>query len=296
MYKKILLIYILLIIVGSFSYTYGQEYIFRVMANTGANMFRLNNQASWKKVEKGVTLNSGYWVKIVDDAYLGLLHNTGKTTGLVDPGVFETVNIEKSIQNKKKGLGAKYTEFVMNNVTDPDILAQNDLVSRGSESTIKLFLPVDSRVFNSKLIINWEPESDESTYIITIKGIFDDVLFEDESTSDMYLLDLDIEKLKNESTFVIIVTLMENKDIHSLEYVIDRIPYTEAKKYREDLQPYENSTMSPLDHSILGSYFETNNLLIDASYHYQLAIQIAPKVQDFKNNYDEFILRNRLGN
>ncbi len=293
MYKKIFLIYIISILSVP---TYGQEYIFRVMANKGANMFRLNNQSSWKPVEKGTALNKGYWVKVVDDAYLGLLHNSGKTAGLVDPGIFEIANIELSIQNKKKGLGAKYTEFVMNKITDQDIQDQYDITTRGGEPPIKVFLPVDARILNSKLFVNWEPRNNGSTYFVTVKGIFDDVLFEDETKKITYLLNLDDEKLKGESTFVIVVTLKENEDIHSHEYVVNRISEKESAKYLEDLQSYEGSVLSPLDHTVIGGYFEANKLLIDASYHYQQAIQIAPDVQDFEKMYEGFILRNRLGN
>ncbi len=293
MYKNILLIYIILILTIP---AYGQDYIFRVMANKGENMFRLDDKSSWKPVKKGVALNSGYWVKVADDAYLGLLHNTGKTAGLINPGVFEIENIENSIRNKRKGLGAKYTDFVMNNITDQDILDQYDIITRGGKTTIKVFLPIDADVLNTKMIVNWEPLSDEATYLVTVKGIFNDVLFEDETTSVKYHLDIDRKELKDQSTFFVKITSKENEDIHSQDFGINRLSDDEATKYREELQSYENSQLTPLDHTILGGYFEANKLLIDASYHYQRAALLAPDVKDFLNMYEAFILRNRLGN
>ena len=133
--------------------------------------------------------------------------------------------VDSGLPREKEGLYKSLNLAIASAIQE-----QYDITTRGAEPPIKVFLPVDARILNSKLFVNWEPKNNGSTYFITVKGIFDDVLFEDETKMITYLLDLDNEKLKDESTFVIVVTLKENEDIHSHEYVVNRISENESAK------------------------------------------------------------------
>jgi Tfp pilus assembly protein PilF len=55
------------------------------------------------------------------------------------------------------------------------------------------------------------------------------------------------------------------------------------------------SSESALGYIIEASYYEDQNLLLDALTKYEQAIKLAPEVQDFQDLYQGFILKYNLG-
>jgi len=280
----------LLLLPGPSAFT--QDYIFRVMANKGSNMAKTSTDDTWKPIKFGDALHAGYWVKVVDKAYLGLVHNSGKTAALEDPGEFKIESIETSIKNKKKGLGAKYTDFVFEAIGNEDLFGEDKVVTRGISDQVFVELPPDAEVVHSKVHLRWKSINEYNEYVVTVKGIFDDVLARIDVKGVYTILDLNDEALSNEQTFVIVVSVKGDESIRSGDHIINRLN-------DEDLQqmiptPEENNVITSMDLIVLASYYEINNLLIDASNFYSEAMLKSPDVEDFKKFYDSFISRHGL--
>jgi len=262
------------------------------MANKGSNMAKTSTDDTWKPIKFGDALHAGYWVKVVDKAYLGLVHNSGKTAALEDPGEFKIESIETSIKNKKKGLGAKYTDFVFEAIGNEDLFGEDKVVTRGISDQVFVELPPDAEVVHSKVHLRWKSINEYNEYVVTVKGIFDDVLARIDVKGVYTILDLNDEALSNEQTFVIVVSVKGDESIRSGDHIINRLN-------DEDLQqmiptPEENNVITSMDLIVLASYYEINNLLIDASNFYSEAMLKSPDVEDFKKIYDSFISRHGL--
>ena len=275
-----------------------QEYVFRVMVNKGSNQYKKESGTKWQMVKKGVSFNIGDWIRIADDAYLGLVHNSGKTTALINPGVFEISKLESTIGLKKKGIAAKYTEFVFNTFEKKSAVpyTEKEVVTRGAEQKIHLLLPSNANVLNRKVILPWKPLQDENTYVVTVMGIFEDVLLQEETNANRFVLDLDLAELNQENTLIIRVSLKENAEVQSGEHVISTLSDNEIDILQSELLPLmqEINQESSLDQIILAGFYEQQDLLIDAIFCYQEAIRLSPEVEDFKEMYDNFMIRNKL--
>lgn len=278
-----------------------QDFVFRVMANTGSNVFKPVSASDWSPVKRGVAFNSGDVVRIADKAYLGLIHKTGKTVELINPGEFKIDDIVLNIDAQKKGIGGKYTEYVMNTLDNSSNMEDyDDLITRGGEKTIHVTMPAASEVLNSKQIISWKESGtgEPGTYTISIKGIFEDLLLEEEVKANEYELDLDNPALKDENMFVVTVSSIGPDKVTSNEYAIDRLSEQETVKYFQEVTEIRENLgeLSTLDYVVLASYYEGKGLIVDANTAYQQAIKQSPDLQDVQDLFDMFKARHNLNN
>ena len=281
--------------------SYGQEFVFKVMANNGSNVFKTISSKEWSPVKRGVSFNNGDVVKVADRAYLGLIHRSGKTVELINPGEFKIDDIELNIDNQKKGLGGKYTEYVMNtlqNSMEEDY--SEEMITRGGESIIHVSMPSAAEVLHSTQILSWkQPENlEDPTYIIKVKGIFEDLLMEEELKGNEYILDLNHPALKDETMFVVTISSKEEEETVSKEFALDRLSEEEARKYDQEVMEIRESLgqLSPLDHIVLASYYEGKGLIVDANTSYLMAIKLSPEVPDIAELYDLFKDRHNIDN
>ena len=275
-----------------------QDYVFRVMVNKGSNMFKKESETKWQPVKKGISFNIGDWIRIANDAYLGLVHNSGKTTALKNPGVFEISKLASEIGLQKKGIAAKYIEFVFNTIEQKPAVSDNNqvVVTRGGEKRIHLLLPSNAKALNRIIILTWNPIPGENTYVVTVMGIFEDILIQEETNTNRFTLNMDLAALNQENILIIRVSLKANAEVHSGEHVISTLSNNEIEVLQSELLPLiqEISQESSLDQIILASFYEQQDLLIDAIYCYLEAIQLSPEVADYKEMYDNFMIRNKL--
>ena len=275
-----------------------QDYVFRVMVNKGSNMFKKESETKWQPVKKGISFNIGDWIRIANDAYLGLVHNSGKTTALKNPGVFEISKLASEIGLQKKGIAAKYIEFVFNTIEQKPAVSDNNqvVVTRGAEKRIHLLLPSNAKALNRIIILTWNPIPGENTYVVTVMGIFEDILIQEETNTNRFTLNMDLAALNQENILIIRVSLKANAEVHSGEHVISTLSNNEIEVLQSELLPLiqEISQESSLDQIILASFYEQQDLLIDAIYCYLEAIQLSPEVADYKEMYDNFMIRNKL--
>ena len=116
--RSVYLIIILPIVV--FSTGHCQNYVYKVMANKGNNQLQLASQSVWNPIKLGSSLNNGDKLLVDQNAYLGLLHTSGHTMELSEKGTFDIEQLASKVGIRKKGISAKYGEFVLNDLQDQD--------------------------------------------------------------------------------------------------------------------------------------------------------------------------------
>lgn len=292
---------IFLVAFFTFSFFDGQtqDFVFKVLANDGFNQFKSVSAQSWLPVRRGVSFNNGDMIRIADEAYLGLIHNSGKTVELIKPGEFMIDEIESNIDSRKKGIGSKYTEFVFNTIESPeDVESSEVLVTRGANESINVYMPMVAEVINDHIIIPWEPVKDKNAvYMVSVKGIFDDVLFNANTQENYYNLDLNHPSLKKEKMYVITISLKGKERVSSKEFSIDRLGAEEDIEDKAELLRLKSSlnANSSADQILMAAFYEENGLIVDAIASYHTAMTLSPQVDDFRKMYESFNSRNNLG-
>ena len=79
---------LVILIIGCFvSITaFGQDYAFKVLANKGTNEVKTGN--TWLPIKTGASLKVGDELRISENAYIGMVHATGKPFEIKKAGSF----------------------------------------------------------------------------------------------------------------------------------------------------------------------------------------------------------------
>ena len=285
-----------------------QGYVFRVLANKGANQVKRAADGQTQPLKTGATLNNGDEIIAAGGAYIGLMHKTGRTIEVRNAGVTKIDELEKKLASAQTSVANRYAQFVMNkmNQDDGDVnknyrqnLKATGAVERATNNaSIKVMLPSSIDVLNSNAIVRWTEVEGDNSYIVTVKNIFDEEIFVAETDKSKIKLDFDAENLANERLVIFNVKLKDNDDVRSSDYGIKRLSPDDAKSINENLEMLkaEVSDDSPLNKLIYASFYEDNNLILDALTKYEEAINLSPDVEDFKTLYEDFLIKNGLGN
>lgn len=295
--KKLVLIS--LISCFSLSSLLAQDGIFSVILNKGENTYGAG--AALNPVLLGTSLSENDVLKVADGGYVALVHEaSGSSLELDSDGDYSVKDMEQMISDQSSTVLAKYGKFLMKKLNPEDEGNQNlnvtGAVERGEEGLIKIYWPSVMDVFGNEAIVTWQQTDDIEDYIVTIKNMFDDVIEEKPVTGTTFKMILDEGKLKDQKLLIINVRAKENEGVYSRDYGIKRLS-PEAKesigKEFENLKMVTN-TENALNKLLLATFFEENQLLVDAITYYNQALAISPDPDGFTKLYDNFLQRNGL--
>ena len=289
----------LLVFVGFFlaSAAFGQDYTFKVLANKGANEYKSGD--SWQALKTGASLKSGDELKVSDNAYIGLVHVSGKPIEVKQAGTFKVSELAAKVSAGASVLN-KYTDFILSSNSaeaKKNRLSATGAVHRGLED-IKVFLPENqfSEVFNTIAIINWESSKSGGPYVVTLKNMFDDELAKIETPETTLQIDLNDPKFANETAVLVEVKSKADMKSKSEQHLIKKLSagrYEAIKKSFTEISS-ELKEETALNKLILAGFYEENKLLIDAIAAYEQAIKLDPETPSYREAYDEFLYRNKL--
>ncbi len=284
------------------SLAFGQNYTFRVLANKGSNQVKRVGGTA-EPLKTGATLNSGDELIVSDGAYIGLMHKSGKTTEVRTAGTKKVSELEKNITVGATSVASRYARFVaskMNEEENTDYrtrLAATGAVTRATNAAIMVLAPTqvniasENKVLGDKAIIRWKRPSamsDDDMYVVSVKNIFDEVIFTTETENEFVELDFTAEEMKNDvGLYILSVMKKGDPEVKSDDVGIKRADDAEIKANLANLKS-EVTDDSPLNKLIYASFYEENGLLLDALTKYEEAVKMAPEIQDFQDLYDNF--------
>src|SRR6478609_4799017 len=278
---------------------YGQDYTFKVLANKGSNEMKSGN--TWQAVKTGASLKTGDEIKITENAYLGLVHATGKPMELKQAGSYKVADLASKVGAGSSVLN-KYTDFILSSNSaeaKKNRLSATGAVHRGLED-IKVYLPENQKsgIYNNIAIINWESDKAKGPYIVALKNMFDDELMKIETPEATAQIDLNDPKFANESAILLEVKSKADSKSKSEQHLIKKLSAADREKVKKSMSteiPAEVvNSETPLSKLLLASFYEQNKLYIDAITAYEQAIKMAPDVPTYVEDYEEFLLRNKL--
>lgn len=292
----------LLITIFSFAFfgsLLAQNAVFTIILNKGDNTF--GSGTDFNPVLLGTTLLENDVLKVVDDGYVALVNDaTGSSLELKKAGNYPVKEMEQMIAEQSTSVLAKYGKFLMDKLNPEDVGNQNlnvtGAVERGEEGLIRIYWPSVMNVFGDEAIITWQQTANFKDYILTVKNMFDEILEENHVQGMSYTLKLDKDKLKEEKLMIINVRLQGNDGVHSRDYGIKRL----SKEARITIeQEFLNLKMDAQDANVLNmlllaSFFEENQLLVDAITFYNQAIVLSPDPEGIQKLYVDFLNRNGL--
>lgn len=285
-----------------------QEYVFKVLANKGGNTVKIaDHSTDWQPIRTGATLNSNDELRISENSYIGLVHASGKTVELKNEGNYYVRDLAAKLGNSKSSIASKYANFVINKMTsdaDEDInknhrehLTVTGAVERSVlDAPISLKMPSSVEVLNKEALIRWDDVEDADRYVFTVKNMYDEVILTQELNQAHILLELTKAPFNTEELIIVNVRVKGNDKLYSGNYGIKRLTGVDADPILKELEQLSASLKeeSSLNKLILATFFEENNLLIDALMNYEKAIQLSPDVEQFSIAYELFAKRNGL--
>ncbi len=286
----------------------GQDYVFKVLANKGGNTVKIAEQSTqWEPIRTGTTLNSDDELHISDNAYIGLVHASGKTVELKDQGNYFVRDLAAKLGNTRSSVASKYADFVINKMTTDEsedinrnhrkYLTVTGAVERSVlEAPITLRMPSSVEVLTEKALIRWDEVEQADQYIFTVKNMYDEVILTEEVNQPYIWLELAKAPVNAEELVIVSVRVKDNDKIYSGNYGIKRLTGVDADPILKELNQLSGSLKeeSSLNKLILATFYEENNLLIDALINYEKAVQLSPDVEQFNIAYQLFTKRNGL--
>lgn len=279
----------------------GQDYAFKVLANKGNN--EVKSAGTWQPLKTGASLKKGDEVKLEDNSYLGLVHNSGKPLEVKQAGIYPVAALESKVDAGTTSVLNKYTDFILS--SNSAEAQKNRLNATGAVhrdittgAPIKLALPDNQHagILNNTAVINWDGSKVAGPYVITVKNMFEDVLIQEETPETSYKIDLSTQKYASENAILIEVSSKADPKQVSKQHLIKKLSPAEQQTLSASLKELvgEAKEDTPLNKLIIAGFYEQNNLLIDAIFAYEQAIELAPDVPTFQESYEEFLLRNNL--
>jgi hypothetical protein len=284
---------------ASSTIAFAQEYAFKVLANKGTNEVKTGE--SWQPLRTGASLRSADEVKLSDNAYIGLVHASGKPMELKKAGSYKISELESKVGSGSSVLN-KYTDFILSSNSaeaKKNRLSATGAVHRATETAaIKLLLPENqhSGIYNTTAVINWDGTKVAGPYVVTLRNMFDDELAKIETPETSIRIDLTDPKFATENAVLVEVASKADAKQASKQHLIKKLTPADNEKIKKSLAEINSEVQeqTALNKLILAGFYEENNLFIDAIAAYEDAIKLAPDVPSYKEAYDEFLLRHAL--
>ncbi len=274
---------------------FAQEYAFKVLVNKGQNQIKSGND--WVPIKVGSSLKSADELKISQNAYLGLVHVSGKPLEVKKAGNHKVADLAGQMKGGSSVLN-KYTDFILSaKEQKTGNLTATGAVYRGNED-IRLFLPKPqfAIVYNDNISIAWSKNSKSRDFIVRFNSMFGDELEKLEVKDTTVSINLNGPKFLNEDNILVTVAFKSDQNKTSESFMIKKLSSADKARIKNLLAEISSQTMEPtaLNKLVLASFYEQNSLLIDASTAYLAAIQLAPNVPAFTEAYRTFLTRNKL--
>ena len=275
--------------------TQAQDYAFKVLVNKGKN--ELKSGSTWQPLKVGASLKSADELKISENSYLGLVHVSGKAVEVKKSGSYKVMDLAANVNGGSSVIN-KYTDFILTSNTGPkNKLAATGAVDRGVDN-IQVYLPKSEQavIYNSEVLITWDPTAASGPYVVTFKSLFEDELDVVRTDEPMATINLDNPNFTNEDNILVEVASASNKNKVSDRYTLKRLSKADKERIKNALSEIEDPTSEPtaLNKLLIAGFYEQNNLLIDAGTAYLEAIKLAPDVPQYQEAYNDFLLRNAL--
>ncbi len=267
---------------------------FKILVQNGESEIQIGEVVT--QLKKGMVLSGDFTLRVKEGAYLGLVHNSGHVLEIKESGQYNAHDLYSKIDVTETNMVVtRYTDFILNREIAERATGFTAEVMRNyeplSDEEVNLYIPTATELYGDKLALEWANESDYS--VIRVMNMFEEVLLEERVEGQRHMLNLSEENLKKEQ--ILLVKVYQENDIESKAVALKRIDHAAKIRHSENLDNLtSNISNNALMELIRAAYFEDNNLLADSFTCYVNAMLLEPAVPDYRNAYNEFLIRHKL--
>lgn len=275
---------------------FAQTYAFKVLVSKGKTEVKTAN--NWQSIKVGASLKPTDEVKVGENAYLGLIHASGKPLEVRDA---KTYKVSELVSKMAPGTSVlnKYTDFILSSEEQKkNRLSATGAVHRGPivpKDVILVFLPESdlSKVYGDHVSIEWSTENVKGPYQVIFSNLMEEDIARVDATEPFITISLNDEKFKREAQIMVRIIVKDKPGSGSKNYIIKRLQKDERMKIDSLMQQLDlgMDQTSALTKYVMAGFYEENLLLIDALTAYREAYAAAPDVELYKTAYEEFLKR-----
>ncbi len=265
---------------------------------------QLKNGSSWEKLSNGKNLKISDQIKLSDGSVVTLEHSSGKSINVNKSGFYSIAKLSAKTKTKNTNVSSKLANSLLDELSDSDdMLATGNASEKMSTlgaverafgnkfttSAIVAGLPRSSFAINNTLNFAWYPLERASSYKLIIKNGSDEVIYTKEVNTTETQINLDEANVPYDECYY---WLVSSGDKISEEFCIFRMNNELATNLNQELTNLkaELDLNNSLDNMILAKFFANNNLVNEATTHFQKAIEIDENVEAYRVMYAKYLL------
>lgn len=292
--KNRLTLLVLALITINLSVAQVQPPTFKVLVSKGKT--EIKNSTTWETLKIGASLKATDEIKVSENSYLALIHEKGTPLEVKDAGSHKVADLVKRLPKAGSALN-KYTDFILSKNEDKKTkLGATGAVERATmKDMVIVFLPGSekSEVFGDKIYLEWNPGEVKAPYVVIFTNFMDEELGRFETKEPNFTLSLTEPKFQREPQILVRVISKNTAGQGSKAYTIKKLRSAERDKITAAYEQVKGSVdpNTALGQYLLAGFYEDNLLLIDALTAYRQAALLAPDVETYKTEYEEFMKR-----
>lgn len=301
--KKLLTLSVALL---SFVIAEAQDLVFKTLASKGTCIVQRGaNPDEYTPVKTGVKIFDNDKIIITgEQSYIGLVSLSGKTLELKKDGVYNVSDLKKGLIASQSSLAQKYVQFLVNDMSKVDESMGGNMKITGSversteKKSIAIFLPETTKIAGEKATVKWYPNEAQKEYAVVITNLFDEEVFKKVVVSTSVDIDFGSLNLASDEIFKMKVSSKENPSVASGVITLRMPSEEEIKRLNTEIKEIKGDKpqKSAIQNMVLATYFDQNQLYLNAIPYFQKAIEIEPEVKEYKNIYNKFLYKIGLQN
>jgi hypothetical protein len=275
---------------------------FIILATNGDVEYKGINQPEWIKVRPGIRLTIQDSLKIkANNSYIGIAHDNGRTFELKKKGNYSLVDIKKKVSSKTNDAVRNVTDYLVRTLLDFNSVFESDnykdnlkapaSVERNVDLKIQSDFPKKTSLYNEKFQVFWDEGTyKQSWFKVILYNVDGEIISSGLTTNPRFEINPSKLKLQAGERYMWKVEIDGNPGVSSDNYYFRLLTKEktgsikkEISKVRKDFGP--RSAPSLL---VEASYYEKQELNLEALKKYQEAAKLEPKMQDYQVYLDVF--------
>ena len=280
---------------------YAQEVVFKTLAAKGTCMVQRGaNPDEYTPIATGLKIFQEDKIIITGStSYVGLVSLDGKALELKKGGVYYVKDLSKALSSQETSMAQKYLNLLVNDMSKVDDNTARNMKYTGSversveNKDIVVFLPETTKIAGTTGEIQWFPKATVNSYNVKIVDLYEEALFSETTSEKTIAIDFSSIGMNPGQIYKMQVADANNPESNS-GFISLQVPTrSEMAKYETDLKMLrsevpENSAIGDM---VIATYFEEQELFLNAIPYYESAIEKEPNIVEFQDAYNMFLFK-----
>lgn len=278
-----------------------QEMVFKTLAAKGTCMVQRGaDPDKYTPIATGLQIFEEDKIIITgSSSYVGLVSKEGKALELKKGGVYYVKDLSKALASGSSSMAQKYLSLLVDDMTKVDDNTARNMKYTGSversveNKDIVLFLPETTKIAGRQGEVQWFPKSTVDSYSVKIVDSYEETVYTNNTKSQAITIDFSSLGMNPGQIYKMQVADASNEESNS-GYISLEVPTrSELAKYESDLSVLrsevpENSAIGDM---VIATYFEDQELFLNAIPYYESAIEKEPNIVEFQDAYNMFLFK-----